>query len=42
MFESYLERVTVIKTEILSLKGRIRCEIFLSEHFMKYSFRVIS
>ena len=24
------------------LKGRIRCEIFLSGHFMKYSFRVIS
>ena len=27
---------------ISSLKGRIHCEIFLSEHFMKYSFRVIS
>ena len=24
------------------LKGRIHCEIFLSEHFMKYIFRVIS
>ena len=24
------------------LKGRIHCEIFLSEHFIKYSFRVIS
>ena len=24
------------------LKGRIYCEIFLSEHFMKYSFRGIS
>ena len=24
------------------LKGRIHCEIFLSRHFMKYSFRVIS
>ena len=23
-------------------EGRIHCEIFLSEHFMKYSFRVIS
>ena len=23
------------------LKGRIHCEIFLSEHFMNYSFRVI-
>ena len=25
-----------------TVKGRIQCEIFLSEHFMKYSFRVIS
>ena len=25
-----------------ALKGRIHCEIFLSRHFMKYSFRVIS
>ena len=24
------------------VKGRIHCEIFLSRHFMKYSFRVIS
>ena len=24
------------------IKGRIHCEIFLSEHFMKYSFRGIS
>ena len=27
---------------IYSIKGRIHCEIFLSRHFMKYSFRVIS
>ena len=28
--------------ETVVLKGRIHCEIFLSEHFMEYSFRVIS
>ena len=28
--------------KIMTVKGRIHCEIFLSEHFMKYSFRVIS
>ena len=31
-----------LKTLSKSLKGKIHCEIFLSEHFMKYSFRVIS
>ena len=28
--------------QYLFIKGRIHCEIILSEHFMKYSLRVIS
>ena len=35
------EHLRMVASEV-TLKGRIRCEIFLSEHFMKYSFRVIS
>ena len=31
-----------VKVVATLLKGRIHCEIFLSRHFMKYSFRVIS
>ena len=31
-----------INSDFAFLKGRIHCEIFLSDNFMKYSFRVIS
>ena len=37
-----LQHIGVCSQMIRSLKGRIHCEIFLSEHFMKYSFRDIS
>ena len=42
MFCSRKSNNLINKVHEKSLKGRIHCEIFLSRHFMKYSFRVIS
>ena len=38
----YISKVQALDRFMVCFKGRIHCEIFLSRHFMKYSFRVIS